>query len=147
MKEFLAYGLYRISRPVWRKKRIWVMFEKYCASAQDNGFVFFRYCMENPEVKERKRIFYILDRNSPQWAETEKYRENIIPFMSFRHIFYMLAASLYVASDSRIHGYLWQPKPNLISREINRHKIFFLQHGVLGLKRVEDLFAETAFVP
>ena len=147
MKEFLAYGLYRISRPVWRKKRIWVMFEKYCASAQDNGFVFFRYCMENPDVKERKRIFYILDRNSPQWAETEKYRENIIPFMSFRHIFYMLAASLYVASDSRIHGYLWQPKPNLISREINRHKIFFLQHGVLGLKRVEDLFGRNGVCP
>ena len=30
--------------------------------------------------------------------------------------------------------------PNLISREINKHDIYFLQHGVLALKRVENLF-------
>lgn len=147
LKEFFAFGLYRVLRPVWNKKRIWVMFEKYSFSAQDNGFYFFRYCMENLEEKDRKRIFYILDRDSAQWPAVEKYRRNVIPFMSFRHILYMLAARLYVASDSRIHGYLWQPKPNLISREINRHDIYFLQHGVLALKRVEKLFGRNGACP
>lgn len=147
IKEFLAYGIYRLTRPLWKKKRIWLIFEKYCVSAQDNGFYFFRYCMEQLGEKDRKRIYFILDPNSVQWDTVKKYRENVLPFMSFRHILYMLAASLYVASDSRIHGYHWQPKPNLISREINRHDIYFLQHGVLALKRVENLFGKKGVCP
>lgn len=147
VKEFLAYGLYRLLRPFWKRKRIWLVYEKYCVSAQDNGFYFFQYCMENLGEEDRKRIFFILDRASAQWRAVEKYKENVIPFMSFRHILYMLAATLYVASDSRIHGYVWQPKPNLISREINRHDIYFLQHGVLALKRVEDLFGKEGVCP
>ena len=71
LKEFLAFGLYRVLRPLWNKKRIWVVFEKYSSSAQDNGFYFFRYCMENLEEKERKRIFFILDRDSAQWNKVE----------------------------------------------------------------------------
>ena len=147
IKEFLAYGIYRVLRPFWKRKRIWIVYEKYCISAQDNGFYFFRYCMERLGKEDRNRIFFILDRDSAQWNKVEKYRKNVIPFMSFRHILYMLAASLYVASDSRVHGYLWQPKPNLISREINRHDIYFLQHGVLALKRVEDLFGKEGACP
>lgn len=147
IKEFLAYGIYRLLLPFWRKRRIWVVFEKYCVSAQDNGFYFFQYCMEHLDRQERKRIFFILDKRSEQWSAVEKYRKNVIPFMSFRHILYMLAASLYVASDGRIHGYLWQPRPNLVSREINRHDIFFLQHGVLALKRVESIFGKNGACP
>ncbi len=146
-REFLAYGLYRLLRPLWKKKRVWIIYEKYCVSAQDNGFYFFQYCMEHLEERDKKRIFFVLDRNSEQWDEIKSYRKNVLPFMSFRHMLYMLAASLYVASDSGIHGYLWQPRPNLISREINRHEIYFLQHGVLGMKRVEDLFGKNGVSP
>ena len=140
LKELAAFGLSKILNPVWKRRHIWVIYEKYCISAQDNGFYFFQYCMDNLPLKERKNIFFILDRSSPQWNDACKYRSNVIPFLSFRHLLYLLTASLYVASDSRLHAFAWKPMPNLISREINKHDIYFLQHGVLALKRVENLF-------
>lgn len=143
LKEFAALGLSKILRPFFRKKHIWLVYEKYCIAAQDNGFYFFRYCMENLPEERRKNIFFILDRRSAQWNLTREYSQNVIPFMSFRHMLYLLLADIYVASDSRNHAYTWQPKPNLISREINKHDIYFLQHGVLALKRVENLFGKN----
>ncbi|MDO5799155.1 MAG: CDP-glycerol glycerophosphotransferase family protein [Eubacteriales bacterium] len=139
-KELAAFGLGKLLNPLWKKRHIWLIYEKYCISAQDNGFCFFQYCMENLSPEEKKNIFFILDKSSPQWSSACKYSSNIVPFLSFRHLLYLLTANLYVASDSRLHAFAWKPMPNLISREINKHDIYFLQHGVLALKRVEDLF-------
>ena len=44
-KEFAAFGLSRILKPFFQKKHLWLVYEKYCVSAQDNGFFFFQYCM------------------------------------------------------------------------------------------------------
>lgn len=139
-KELAAFGLGKLLKPFWKKRHIWLIYEKYCVSAQDNGFYFFQYCMKYLPPEEKKNIFFILDKSSPQWRDTRKYRSNVIPFLSFRHLLYLLTARLYIASDSRLHAFAWKPMPNLISREINRHDIYFLQHGVLALKRVENLF-------
>ena len=139
-KELLAFGLGKLLNPFWKKRHIWLIYEKYCVSAQDNGFYFFQYCMKYLPEKERKNIFFILDKSSPQWKDTRKYHSNVIPFLSFRHLLYLITSELYVASDSRLHAFVWKPMPNLISREINKHDIYFLQHGVLALKRVENLF-------
>ena len=146
-RDLCIWGICRILRPFMKQRRLWLIYEKYCISAQDNGFYFFRYCMESLPEKEKKHIYFILDKNSAQWDAVRKYKKNVIRFMSFRHIFYMLTANLYAASDSRIHAYVWQPMPNLVSREINRHDILFLQHGVLALKRVENVFGRDGACP
>lgn len=140
LKEFAAFGLGKLLKPFWKKRHIWLIYEKYCISAQDNGFYFFQYCMKHLPPNEKKNIFFILDKTSPQWNDTRKYRSNVIPFLSFRHLLYLIVARLYIASDSRLHAFAWKPMPNLISREINKHDIYFLQHGVTALKRVDNLF-------
>lgn len=147
LKELAAFGLYKLFRPLWKKKKIWLVFEKYCTSAQDNGFYFFRYCMENLPAQEKKHIYFILDKNSAQWPIIRQYQKQVIPFLSFRHIFYLLIADLYIGSDARAHAYAWMPMPNLISREINKHDIFFLQHGVTALKRVDQIFGKHGSSP
>lgn len=140
IKEFAAFGSAKLLGSFLKKKKLWLVFEKYCTSAQDNGFYFFQYCMENLPPQEKKHIYFILDKNSAQWSVIQKYRKQVLPFLSFRHILYMLLADLYIGSDARLHAYAWTPMPNLISREINRHDIFFLQHGVTALKRVDSIF-------
>lgn len=139
-KELAAFGIGKLLKPFWKKRSIWLVYEKYCVSAQDNGFYFFQYCMRHLPPEKKKNIFFILDKSSPQWKDTRKYHSNVLPFLSFRHLLYLMTARLYIASDSRLHAFAWKPMPNLISREINRHDIYFLQHGVLALKRVENLF-------
>lgn len=142
-KELAAFGLGKLMKPLFKKRHIWLIYEKYCISAQDNGFYFFQYCMKHLPAEEKKNIFFILDKSSPQWKDTRKYRSNVIPFLSFRHLLYLMTARLYIASDSRLHAFAWKPMPNLISREINKHDIYFLQHGVLALKQVENLFGAS----
>ena len=147
IKELAAFGLYVILLPYWKSKRMWLVYEKFCSMAQDNGYYFFRYCMEQLPEEQRKHIYFILDKDSPDWNKMKKYGNHVIPFMSFRHVLYCMVAKLYVASDSKTHLYAWRAKPNLISQRIAHHKILFLQHGVTALKRVDGIFGKKGSSP
>lgn len=147
LKEFFAFSVYTLLLPYWKKKRMWLVFEKFCSMAQDNGYYFFKYCMDNLSPKDKKHIYFVLDKESADWNKMQKYGKHIVPFMSFKHILYCMVAKLYIASDSKTHLYAWRAKPNLISQRITKHKILFLQHGVTALKRVDSIFGKKGSSP
>ena len=123
LKEMVASALYILLKHSFRKRKVWLVYEKFCSMAQDNGYYFFKYCMEN-----------LSD-------------EHIIQFMSLKHILYVLGAAIYIASDSRTHLYAWRCKTSLIRSKINKRPIFFLQHGVTALKQVAPLFGKHGSSP
>ena len=137
IKELKAFGIYKIFGKLLRKRHIWLIYEKFCVTAQENGFYFFEYCMKN----KKDNVFFILDKKSPQWDYMQQYRKNIIPALSFRHILYLLCADLLISPDGRHHAYAWKPMPNPVTRTLNKQKLYFLQHGVLALKNVDSLFS------
>ena len=147
IKELLAILAAKAAGPLFAGKGYWLVFEKFCSAAQDNGYAFFRFCMENLSEKERKHIFYVIDRNAGAYQEVSKYGKNVIPFMSFRHMLYSLIADIYVASESKAHLYAWRGKPSMVYSKIRNKPIFFLQHGVLALKRVDNIFGKTGTDP
>ena len=136
-KERLALLIYRLMRGSLRKKNIFLVYEKYCSMAQDNGFYFFKYCMENDMEKAMDRhIYYVIDKSRKDYANLEKYKDHVIQFMSLKHMVYLLAARLLVSSDSRKHAYAWRSTESVIRRKLLKEKkSVFLQHGVFGLKR------------
>ena len=139
LKELFAFGIYILFYPYWKRKRIWLVFEKFCSMAQDNGYYFFKYCMDKlPE--SRRHMYFILSKDSADFKKLKDYGENVLPFMSLKHILYSLAANLYIASDSKKHLYTWRTKPSIIANRISKHDILFLQHGVTALKRVDHIF-------
>ena len=140
IKELSAFGIYKLFGRFIKKKHIWLVYEKFCITAQENGFYFFEYCMKN----QKNHVYFILDKASPQWDYMQRYRKNIIPALSFRHILYLLTADLLISPDGKHHAYAWKPMPNPITRELNRQKLYFLQHGVLALKNVDHLFSVTS---
>lgn len=146
-KEYLAFVLYHVFKRRLHRKNIWLVFEKFCSRAQDNGFYFFKYCMEQLPESERKRIFYVLDPDSPDSARVAPWKRNVVPFMSVRHMVYALAAEMYVGSDSTAHLYAYRSRSSFIKKKVNRHRIFFLQHGVMGIKRTDDLFGFNGLHP
>lgn len=147
IKELAAFGVYALLLPYWKRKRVWLVFEKFCSMAQDNGYYFFRYCMEQLPKEKNKHIYYVLEKDSVDSDKMKKYGKQVIPFMSFRHILYSLVANLYIASDSKKHLYTWRAKPNVISNRISKHNILFLQHGVTALKRVHGIFGTKGSSP
>lgn len=146
-KEWAAMGSYLLLLPYWSHKRIWLVYEKFCSLAQDNGAAFFSYCMEDAPSEARKHVFYVMDKASSEYANVQKYGRNVIDFMSFRHMLYALAANIYVGSDSKSHLYQWRPKPSVVRQFIMRKDVFFLQHGVTALKRVDYLFGKQGTSP
>lgn len=144
-----------VAVPVWsiiwsrlnRKRRIWLVFEKFCSAAQDNGFYFFKWCMDNLPADKKKDIYYVIDKNCKDYENVKPYADHVLQFMSFRHLLYAINARVYVGSDSRKHLYAWRPKPNLISIRMASRPIHFLQHGVTALKRTDGLFGAKGSSP
>ena len=147
VKEWSAVAAYMLLLPYWRRKKIWLVYEKFCALAQDNGFAFFEYCMQNGDPKKTKDIYYVMDKVSSEYDKVAPYGRNVVNFMSFRHMLYALVANIYVGSDAKSHLYQWRPKASIIRNVINKRKVFFLQHGVTALKRVDYLFGKQGTSP
>ena len=125
IKELAAFWCLYVVITILEKKRVWLVFEKFCSMAQDNGYYFFKYCMEQLPKEKKQHIYYILDTDSADYDKMKQYGKHVIPFMSFRHILYSLVANLYIASDSKKHLYTWRAKPNVISNRISKHNILF----------------------
>lgn len=140
LKERCALVLSKLFRKQLTQKHIFLCYEKYCCMAQDNGFYFFRHCMENDmERKMNRNIYFVIDKKQPDYRERLlPYKDHVIQFMSLKHMVYILAARLLISSDSKAHAYAWRAKESIIlPRIMNQKKLVFLQHGVIALKRVE----------
>ena len=142
-KEMFAVLLYRFTRCYWKKQHICLICEKFSSMAQDNGYYFFKHCMENDEQAYlNKKILYIIDKKSPDYLKVAPYGKNIVPFMSLRHMCCLLAADLIISSDSKYHAYATQCRHSIFNRYIKKKKSVFLQHGVTALKRVDSIYGK-----
>lgn len=146
-RELLALIAFFPLFPILRSRRIYIIYEKFCRTAQDNSLYFFRYCMEQLPEKERKRFYYVIDKRSPDYQTIKEYDSQIIEFMSLKHMIYAMAAKLCISTDSISHLYVWQPRPSYVDDRIRGKGVLFLQHGVTALKRVDNLFGKKGSSP
>lgn len=141
IKEHLSVKMYEIMKRYFKKKNIVLVYEKFGKRAQDNGYYFFKYCMENNEDSPLD-YYFIIEKDSPDYEKVRKYGKKIIKFMSLRHMIYLLAAKGMVSSESKQHSYVWFPQGSIIERKLKDKKLVFLQHGVLAMKRVDNIFGK-----
>lgn len=143
LKEFLAVLFYRLTKPYWKKRHICLVCEKFSEMAQDNGYYFFKHCMdEDEESYLGKQIYYIITKDSPDRKKLEPYKDHLLDFMTIRHMCYLLAADLIVSSDSRYHTYAMQSRHSIFNRYIKKIPFVFLQHGVIALKQVDFFYGK-----
>ena len=147
-QEFKALEYFRNNKQELLSQKIILIYEKYCYSAQDNGYYFFKHCMEN-NVEEllNCKIFYVIDKTSPDYERVKKYDSHVLDFLSLDHMIYLLSARLLVSSESKSHSYVWRPNGSFFSRFIKKKKLFFLQHGVIALKKVDFFFGKNGTQP
>lgn len=144
MKEIMAMLVYYLARPYWAHRNIWLVYEKFSETAQDNAYYFFRYCMEQLSDKNKKNIYYIIDKDSADYHNVEKYGKHVIKFMSFQHCLYYMAAKMMISTDSRTHAYAWRAKNSLLLLMARKKKLAFLQHGVTAFKKVDHIFGKKS---
>ncbi len=134
-KEYLALFLYFLLAPYWKAKNIWLVYEKYSITAQDNSLYFFNYCMEKLPKKERKHIYYVIDKNAEDYKYVEKYGKKVIQFLSLKHMIYLRASKLLISSDTKAHAYAWHSPHSIYRYMIKWKRNVFLQHGVIYYKQ------------
>ena len=120
--------------PWLKRKNIWLVYEKYCVMAQDNGFYFYKYCMEHLPEKEKKRIFYVIDKKEPDYQYVKQYGSQVLDFLSIKHMVYLMAARLLISSDTKAHAYAWHSPNSIYRNMLKRKENVFLQHGVISFK-------------
>ncbi|MEK4298291.1 CDP-glycerol glycerophosphotransferase family protein [Oceanobacillus sp. FSL W8-0428] len=133
IKEKLAYFTYLIMKPLYyRNKEIWIGFEKFSSTAQDNGYAFFQYVDKN---KLHDNFYFILDKHSSDYEEVRKESSKVVPFMSFKYLLLLYACDLLVSSENKRHVYNLRVRSGIVPKKINSKKSVFLQHGVTALKQ------------
>lgn len=132
-KEKLAYITYLLMKPFYySNKDVWLGFEKFSSTAQDNGYAFFQYVEKN---KLHDDFYFILDKNSSDYEEVKRESNNVVPFMSFKYFLLVYASRLLVSSENKRHVYNLRIRTGLVPRKITRKQSVFLQHGVTALKQ------------
>lgn len=136
LKEKIAQFLYKTFKSYWDKKNIYLIFEKYCTMAQDNGYFFFKYCMDaNVESDFDGEIYYVIDRKAADWEKVVPYRKHVLKYLSLRHMIYLQACKLMISTDTKGHAYVWRSMGSDIKALTYKKQLVFLQHGVTAFKR------------
>ena len=134
LKEYFALALYYLFGWFLKRQKIWLIYEKYSRSAQDNSLYFFEYCMKQLPAKEKRRIFYVIDKKSPDYQYVAPYDKHVIQFLSLKHMVYLMSAQLLISSDTRAHAYAWHSPNSVYRNMLVRKENVFLQHGVMAFK-------------
>lgn len=114
------------------KNEIWLIGEQPY-KAQDTGKAFFEYVRKNHPEKE---AYYVIDFDSPEYSNI-KDLGNIIDYKSKEHFELCLQATHLIGSHHI--DYLYPLRNKKFISTIKAKKIF-LQHGVLGVKNLSNLY-------
>ena len=138
IRECMAKIIYSFTKKYWDQKKIWVFFEKECRTAQDNGYWFFKYCVSEAVKNEiPAELYYVLDtRAIPETQLDPDIRKHLLKFYSWKYMMYLQAADLLVSSESREQAVVWRNRNSFLRDMLSQKPLFFLQHGVIGLKRL-----------
>ena len=143
VKELTAFAAYYLLKPYWDSRHIQLVYEKFFMMAQDNGYYFFKYCMDHEEEKRQKNhIYYVITKDAPDRKKLDAYQSHLVDFMSIRHMIYMIAAELLVSTDTRNHLYAMRQRGSILKRYLRKKPLVFLQHGVTALKKVDFFYGK-----
>jgi CDP-glycerol glycerophosphotransferase (TagB/SpsB family) len=130
IKRLLAIALYLVRKKGFSNRKIWVVGENNGGSAQDNGYIFYRYCRDHYPDQE----VYFVSRL------TDLYRQDdhVLLYDSFKHYLYSCGACVII----RTHALRDVIAGRVFNRISKTKKHVFLQHGVIGFKNIEKHYGK-----
>lgn len=111
-------------------------FEKLSERAQESGFAYFKYVQEH---YPKEKLYFIIKRDAPDYAKL-KAMQRVVIHGSFQHFYLLHRASLFVSSETPGHAYFWRENMGLTANVVRTKPYVFLQHGVLGFKKLDSIF-------
>lgn len=121
---------------VWPFNRPRLVFEKWSERAQDSGFAYFSYVQRK---YPKEKLYFLIKDDSPDFDRV-KDMNRIVVFGSFKHFFLLHRSSLFISSETPGHAYYWRETMGITPISVIYKPYVFLQHGVVGLKKLDTLF-------
>jgi hypothetical protein len=129
-REIYALNYFEKNKDELCAKKVWLICEKFCKTAQDNGYFFFLEVL-----KKRKNIYYVIEKNSPDRVYLENFQDNVVEFMSIKHMILLLSCEKLISSETRGHFYAWRRCFGKFREALFGKYYVFLQHGVTAMKK------------
>lgn len=125
---------------LFNKKKINLYFEKEASQASESAKSVFKKVIKNYNTTTINK--FILDKSSKDYYEMKKkYKENIISRFSFKHYLYIFYANTYISSELSNHVIASRVFTDKINEQIVRTPLYFLQHGIMFAKPVDNPMA------
>lgn len=131
--SFVVATLINLIQPFHRPQ---LAFEKLSERAQESGFAYFKYAQAH---YPKEKLYFIIKRDSPDYSKL-KTMQRIVIHGSFQHFYLLHRASLFVSSETPGHAYFWRENMGLTANVVRTKPYVFLQHGVLGFKKLDNIF-------
>ncbi|MDT3428865.1 glycosyltransferase involved in cell wall biosynthesis/CDP-glycerol glycerophosphotransferase (TagB/SpsB family) [Paenibacillus forsythiae] len=130
---FISIMLHKLIGRFLRRRQIWLVGERK-DTAQDNSFHFYKYVRTNhPGV----HAYYVIDKKAEDYSNISSLG-NVIQYGSLRHTLYLLTCHCSINSYLESANFYTESYKKIIKYypEWRRNKKVFLQHGVIGVSRV-----------
>ncbi|MEB6215814.1 CDP-glycerol glycerophosphotransferase [Mammaliicoccus sciuri] len=115
-------------------------FEKNASSASESGFAVFESVKKDKEIKSVNK--FIVDSNFEGFNRLkDKYKNDLVRRYSFKHYFYLFIADNFISSELSNHVLAIRVYDNLLANKITKTPLYFLQHGIMFAKPVDNPMA------
>ena len=135
-KQWLGMIVANVVNLIQPFNRPQLAFEKLSERAQESGFAYFKYVQEH---YPKEKLYFIIKRDAPDYAKL-KAMQRVVIDGSFQHFYLLHRASLFVSSETPGHAYFWRENMGLTANVVRTKPYVFLQHGVLGFKKLDSIF-------
>lgn len=135
-RQFWAYFLATIMNTMFPMNRPMIVYEKLSDRAQESGYAYFKY-MNKYHAKEP--VYFLIKLDSPDIDKLYGLK-NIVVHGSFKHFYLLIRSKLFISSETPGHAYFWRENMGLTANVVRTKPYVFLQHGVLGFKKLDNLF-------
>ncbi|MCW0952939.1 CDP-glycerol glycerophosphotransferase family protein [Weissella ceti] len=142
LMEYFAYSAGRFLKCFWENPIL--IFEKYANYAEDSAYLVYKKFREvHPDIP----VYYVMKRDSRDIGKF-KDDDHIILFGTMKHFIFLVACKMFVSTEGKGHSYFWGDRNGLIPRTIKLKPFIFLQHGVIGFKKIDYIFnAKSVYGP
>lgn len=115
-----------------------LMFEKEGQMAQDNAFALFKY-LQTTDIKDK--VFYVINEHSDQKSLLDPWKDQVLLQYSEEYYKHVIEDEMIVTSESLPHIYQFNMVYGNIIDIIRGKRNYFLQHGVIGIRKLGDVFS------
>ncbi len=143
-KSILLRMAYLATKPLYRKKQIWLTFDQLFKGG-DNGEYFFRHVSDHHS--DKVKMYYIANKDCADYQRLKKTYGHLLPFNSWRAKLMALHADCVFATRVDVKQYCgFGPQLEKYFRNLLHYDVFCLQHG-LTIQRIAQyqnrLFDDT----